>query len=511
MFVLAGTVPGPVGGAEVGEGRVGVGVAAGGHAVPAPFVPAGGVGGDNESAAAVVQTVTYRQTPDETGTIDATHRYRVSGNVSALVVYGYDDAKVTDASGFARRANGRWLWNGTTARPNLTVRVDVNRSSRHFSGLRWVDVGDWSLANPRTDFAYRDGNRSRWVYSWEETELIDQRTRVSSDSSGFAGPSVVYLGSYDAHEANATNQTLRLIRPESADMADSPERVLDTLGEASRQLRVGARDDVVNAFAGPAPLRYGGTAATGAGGHQDFWASASADPGTPPSIWIHEYVHTRQSIVLGAEMTWFREASASYYAAVCSLRSPASGPAAFDRFVDTLRRDDGANATLADRSSWSSTYVPYAKGPRVLAALDARIRNASDGNRSLQDVFRRLNRHDGLVTYDVFAGAVVDVGGESQRAWLDDHVRGGEQASPPESPYAYTVPGGEHDTDGDGLTAVAERHNGTHPFVADTDGDGFDDGSEIRLGSDPTDPYSTPKAGNSTAGGSTGSDAAAGS
>ncbi|MFC7195459.1 hypothetical protein ACFQL4_13785 [Halosimplex aquaticum] len=64
----------------------------------------------------------------------------------------------------------------------------------------------------------------------------------------------------------------------------------------------------------------------------------------------------------------------------------------------------------------------------------------------------------------------------------------------------YTVPGGEHDADDDGLTAAAERDNGTHPFAADTDGDGVDDGPELRIGSDPTDPYSAPPVANATAG-----------
>ncbi|MFC7142602.1 hypothetical protein ACFQMA_22560 [Halosimplex aquaticum] len=499
LLVLAGAAPGLAGGTSASP-RVGGDAASVGFGAASAVGSVGPVGDANGSAPAVVQTVTYHPTPDETGRISATHRYRVRGNVSALVVYGYESSNVTDAAGFARRANGRWLWNGTTSRPNLTVSVSVNRSSRHFSGLRWVDAGNWSLANPRTEFAYRDRNRSRWVYSWEETPLIDQRARVAPDHAGFAGSSVVYLGPYETYSANATNQTLRLVRPETAALADDPDRILDVLGEASRQLRVGERDDVVNAFAGPAPLRYGGTTTAGVGGRQDFWASARADAGTPPSIWIHEYVHTRQSFVLGSEMTWFREASASYYAAVCSLRTSAGRPAAFDRFVERLRRDDGANATLADRSSWSSTYVPYAKGARVLAALDGRIRNASDGSRALQDVFRRLNRRDGLVTYDVFAGVVANVSGESQRAWLDDHVRNGRQATPPESPYVYTVPGGEHDADDDGLTAAAERDNGTHPFAADTDGDGVDDGPELRIGSDPTDPYSAPPVANATAG-----------
>ncbi len=515
MLALASVLPGPAGGVRTD----------GGPGSPAPWGvdgsewvgetgwaadpgPAGSVG-DNETAPAVVQTVTYRQVPNASGTILATQRYRVGANVSALVVYNYTRGRVVNATGFAERPNGRWVWDGNTTDPSVRLRVGVNRSSRQFGGLRWVDTGDWALANPQTDFAYRDAGRDRWVYSWAPSARVDRRTRVGADQRGFAGPSIVYLGEFEASTTNATAQRIRLVRPTTADLADEPDRVLRVLSVAADQLRVGARDEVVNAFAGPRPLRHGGTAALGTGDGQDFWVSAGSDAGVPPNTWIHEYVHTRQSFVLGQEMTWFREASASYYAAVLSVRVPPTRPGEFDRFRARLGTERGANATLSDRSSWSTTYVPYAKGARVLAALDGRIRASTGGNRTLQSVFRRLNDHEGLVTFDVFAAAVANASGESHREWLDDHVRGGAPVSPPASPYAYTAPGGEFDADGDGLTAAAERANGTHPFVADTDADGVDDGVELRLGTDPTDPYSTPAVGNGTLGNATAANATA--
>ena len=39
---------------------------------------------------------------------------------------------------------------------------------------------------------------------------------------------------------------------------------------------------------------------------------------------------------------------------------------------------------------------------------------------------------------------------------------------------------------------VGPNDTGTNPALADTDGDGFDDGFEVALGSDPTNPLSTP-------------------
>jgi YD repeat-containing protein len=47
-------------------------------------------------------------------------------------------------------------------------------------------------------------------------------------------------------------------------------------------------------------------------------------------------------------------------------------------------------------------------------------------------------------------------------------------------------------TDGDGLTNLAEFQAGTDPTLADTDGDGVPDGAEIAAGTDPLDPASHP-------------------
>ena len=51
----------------------------------------------------------------------------------------------------------------------------------------------------------------------------------------------------------------------------------------------------------------------------------------------------------------------------------------------------------------------------------------------------------------------------------------------------------QRDPDRDGLTNYEEfRIHGTDPFAVDSDSDGFDDGLEVRMGSDPADPGSIP-------------------
>jgi predicted metalloprotease with PDZ domain len=148
--------------------------------------------------------------------------------------------------------------------------------------------------------------------------------------------------------------------------------------------------------------------------------SASEPLDSPNSVWFHEYVHTRQAFEVTGEMRWFREASAEYYAARLAFEQDRIDRAAMETHLD----GPGRRATLADPTTWRDERVPYTKGARVLALLDRTIRTSTDGERSLETVFRRLNAHEGPVSYADFERIVADVAGHSMDRWLDRYVRG---------------------------------------------------------------------------------------
>jgi hypothetical protein len=463
----------------------GAGAATGGFGAVGTDLPSAPVSGARVNAAAdpqLVQSVEYRLLPNATGRIGMTLRYEAGANISSLVTYDATSRTLVSADGFEKRQNGRWVWTGTTQSPSLSFLVSVNRTGPVFRGLGWVATGEWALARPQTTFAYRNDGAT-WQYSWEESEQMRQRSEVQG--SGVVGSSVVYLGPHEATQARLSHGTLRVVNPEAANVTDVGP-VVGTIQQASGQLRVGDRDQRVTVFVGPSPLRDGGLAVGERDGSHDLWVSDRRPVAPPDNTWVHEYVHTRQSFELGPEMRWFEEASATYYAGLLSVQQGLDGRQGYESFMSKLQQDRSSGDVLANRSDWQNDYTPYSRGTRTLATLDARIRNDTDGNRTLQDVFRVMNRHNGTVTFDDFGRMVANVSGSDHDPWLDVHVAGKNPVSVPVDPFAYTGVDRTDDHDGDDLTTAEERRAGTHPFDADTDDDDLPDGYEVYAGTDPT-------------------------
>ncbi|MFP4530919.1 MAG: hypothetical protein ACLFNC_06485 [Halodesulfurarchaeum sp.] len=144
--------------------------------------------------------------------------------------------------------------------------------------------------------------------------------------------------------------------------------------------------------------------------------------GDATSVWIHEYLHTQQTFETAPEMQWFREASATYLAArMLEEQYFEVEPADVRAWIRS--RDRSSGAALADESAWGHSNANYYRGARLLYAVDAAIREGSDGEHTLVDVFREMNAHKGPVTIDEFVHLVESHSGTAE-PWLRDAITG---------------------------------------------------------------------------------------
>ncbi len=167
---------------------------------------------------------------------------------------------------------------------------------------------------------------------------------------------------------------------------------------------------------------------------------------TPPrggfhSLSTHEYVHTRQAFTQASSRrmcdairagedcaTWLIEGGASYYADVDAFQDNPHGwfPPPRRHQLDTDTEHDPPLDHLSHPSH-------SRRAVRTLYALDQRIRNQTGGERSLQDLFRRLNEHaetQGPVTHSVLEQELAALTGTSHSAWLTQYVQGRNETVP---------------------------------------------------------------------------------
>jgi len=361
----------------------------------------GGTAGPATASDIVVEK-TLRLTPDEPGVVAATFTYRIPDAVSSFTTrIAAPDVEIAETTRF-ERVDGEleWTGEGDTASVTFDYRVNRTRSDggralsrahltdRRDGGMAFVDAGEWAIAPVPTVGA-------RWTRTADVE--VSLRTTTSVEGSGVAGGSMAYLGEYELLEREGVDQTIQLVVPAAATLREEPDAIADSLTAASADLRIGARDDRVVVIAAPTSVDWA------AGGLQygdaEAWVQADARLDTPNNVWVHEYVHTRQAFNVTtpggvSETRWLTEASADYYAALLTLEQ---GRIGYDAFRDRLARggtDPYAEAVMTEPATWLRSNANYIKGALVLAAVDRRIRERTDGSRSLQTVVRGLNQYD---------------------------------------------------------------------------------------------------------------------
>jgi len=355
---------------------------------------------------------------DDSGVIEYELVVTSTRDLQSLSLVVGENARITGTTGLVTTSvSGRTTlrWDGSAERVRLAVQMTADEPATSDDVASAIATDDWVLGRvPVVKLFWQrptDAGRNQL------RPFSDQAGLLSDFVGGTYGDRFALVGEQTSLTRSAAGQRIRLVKPSGTDLRPADEEVLSALATASGHLQVGDRDDEVLVMALPEPARAGGESFPA---RDESWVNAAEPLNDPNSVWLHEYVHTRQSFQLSSEMEWFREASAEYYGARLAYEQNRISRSEMHAHLD----GEGRTASLTDQSTWDDRRVPYTKGARVLALLDRRIRAETDGDRTLQDVFRRMNDHEGQVTYATFKTMVTEVVGHSMDAWLDRYVAG---------------------------------------------------------------------------------------
>jgi len=363
---------------------------------------------DAETASATIAVDTVLSlTPEQPGSVGVVQTFDTPDALTELRVTLDPRSTVTDAEGFSNVRGDTWAWDGETADPRLRYELTANRTTDREGPMAtdgvylYADVGEWALIQ-----------QPNIGLEWRTTESVSLERTTRVDGEGAVGGATAFLGPHEAYTRSVAGQEIRLIVPDAAELADPPAEILDGLGNASRELNVGDRDDTV--FAVAAPTGQVDWAVQGLQvGDTDFWARANRPIDAVGSTWLHEYVHTRQSFRTNESGRWVTEATATWYAALLSHQQEGAGFDALAEYLKRGTRSPQAGSVLAEPGDWANN-AHYWKGALVSGELDRRLRLATDGGATLQRVLASLNDQRWVDNGDVLA-AVAEAGTASTR------------------------------------------------------------------------------------------------
>ncbi|SEH17711.1 hypothetical protein SAMN04487967_3355 [Natronorubrum sediminis] len=362
--------------------------------------------------------------PDDSDVFGVETTFEPPEGVHGFEVGLESDAELEALDGFEEGSDGTYRWDETTAEPSIEYAMPADRTDdgHHHDhadgGYSFVDTGEWGLVQV-PDVSYS--------LQVPESEAVGVEETVSIDGDGTAGSDVAFFGSLEEYERTVDGETITLAVPDAADMTEEPGDVLDTLETASGDLELGPRSDETLIVAAPTDADWGPRGVQY--GDSDAWVRADAELEEASNVWLHEYVHVRQGYDTSAttsDAEWLVEAQAEYYAASLALEQ---GLISFDEFADFLERGEQppyADETLAEPTTWDESETDYVKGPLVYGEIDRQLRVATDGDRTLEDVFRQTNAQHAEISQEAFRSALEDAGGEDVRAVAEAYTQTAE-------------------------------------------------------------------------------------
>jgi hypothetical protein len=431
---------------------------------------------DNEIV--LVRNITTEGT--KPGIVQLEEKYHLGDDITEITVQ--PDGKVVEeiqtASGFRKESSNAYTWERGTADSNPSLRMTFDPLSfpRGLGGKVYVSTTDWTLTR---------APRNYYQYSWRGESPATLSTVIQSPEKGVSGSEMVYIGNHSRYEFDSSAESFRLALTNYTEREISSKAIRTNLVNASDTLLVNGRSETVTVFIGTKPIGHVGRA----DGSDFIVHECCVPPGERAPLLLHEYVHTRQEYhhKKHSGVAWTTEAEAEYYGDLLALQHGELSYELFRKRISDLGGEP-TDVVLSDPNTWNATIADYEIGSRTIAALDATIRNATNGERTYQAVLRQKNSHEGNLTLDDMERYASEAAGTDLTTFFETYIR--SNSGPPDfrdRPQLYIKQTDGWDSDSDGLPDKEEVESGTHPFDRNTDGDHLNDSEEIDGETDPLD------------------------
>lgn len=383
-------------------------------------------------------------------TVAYSYRFDVPPGTDELSVR-FHQGHVARSSGFETTAAPRLLEWGGRSDPTATLLQRVDRSSGRrcvcAATERWVVVRPVRVELVTTAASQR--TRS-YLTNWLGERTADTTVTVTD---GTFTPGVLYLGPTRESTARGPGgRDIRVIAPDGprqpaatrvrSALVGGADLVDFTAGE-DRPATLVVVPHTERAVVGDGPNLLDVRGIVWSGGY------AFVDGNTSAETWLHEYVHTQERYSTERSMRWYTEATAEYYGDLLSAR--VAGGTHRD-VAATYSQRATESSVLADPDTWASERVPYRRGARVVAYLDSRIREETDGAATFADVYRRLNGREDLTVADLLAATRDVVGDDALTAEVDRYVR---STARPEDDWAGSSGGSDSAAPAEGSASDA--------------------------------------------------------
>lgn len=347
---------------------------------------------------------------------------RSSNRFSVLLGRG---AKWNDTGELIDTISGRYIWNDT--RQSMTISYNYSTKPVSRRGIHRVQFYD----------------RKSWAFA-PSVRTSTRNANLTTKSEGVVVGPYVYFGDYYSNSVQADGQDIKFIVGKGSHL--NTEWATESIQSTSSYVQFGTKPENISILAIPAsPEKYSGLTIFSRLDQQSIVILGKVSEGKygilsktrSPLVISHEYVHTRQiNWELGPKMTWLREATAHYYAIETLYRSNTISDEAYRTYWLMQQNGITRGAILTNQSTWGPR-TEYSRGAFVLAELDRRIRDTTDGNASLQTVIQKASL-DSYTSFQEFNSTIERVADEKTASWFAKHTK---SSTVPENAQSSEHPG----------------------------------------------------------------------